>query len=231
MADASPRLARSAGIIGLATMTSRVLGLVREQVLAFYFGAGNAMDAFNVAYRVPNLVRDLFAEGAMSAAFVPTFSQRLVTDTRERAWHLANSVVNAILLITGILVVAAIVFAEPLLRLFAGDYADVPGKFELTVQLTRIMMPFLTLVALAAVLMGMLNSLGHFFMPALSPAMFNVGTIVCALALVPVAPHYGVPPDHGHRRWDARRRSWTTADPVAAPRARRLSLPSDARHA
>ena len=194
MADASPRLARSAGIIGIATMTSRVLGLVREQVLAFYFGAGDAMDAFNVAYRVPNLVRDLFAEGAMSAAFVPTFSQRLATDTRARAWHLANSVVNAILLITGLLVIAAIVFAEPLLRVFAGDYADVPGKFDLTVQLTRIMVPFLTLVALAAVLMGMLNSLGHFFMPALSPAMFNVGTIVCALAFVPVAPRFGIPP-------------------------------------
>jgi putative peptidoglycan lipid II flippase len=194
MADASPRLARSAGVIGIATMTSRVLGLVREQVLAFYFGAGDAMDAFNVAYRVPNLVRDLFAEGAMSAAFVPTFAKRLTSGTRESAWHLANSVINALLIVTGVIVIAGIVFAEPLLRVFAGDYAEVPGKFELTVELTRIMVPFLTLVALASVLMGMLNALGHFFVPALSPAMFNVGTIVCALALIPIAPQLGVAP-------------------------------------
>src|SRR4030095_9252499 len=119
MPESHQRLARSAGGFGLAPIASRILGLVREQVLAFYFGAGNAMDAFNVAYRVPNLVRDLFAEGAMSAAFVPTFSQRLATDTRERAWHLANSVVNAILLITGVLVRAAIGFALPLPQVLA----------------------------------------------------------------------------------------------------------------
>ena len=83
MPDAAPRLARSAGVIGLATMTSRILGLVREQVLAYYFGAGDAMDAFRVAFRVPNLVRDLFAEGAMSAAFVPTFTGYLTRDGRE----------------------------------------------------------------------------------------------------------------------------------------------------
>jgi putative peptidoglycan lipid II flippase len=194
MADASPRLARSAGLIGIATMTSRVLGLVREQVLAFYFGAGDAMDAFNVAYRVPNLVRDLFAEGAMSAAFVPTFAQRLAKSSRDHAWRLANSVVNALLIVTGLLVVAGIVSAVPLLHVFAGDYAEVPGKFALTVQLARIMMPFLTLVALAAVFMGALNALGHFFVPALSPAMFNVGTIVCAVAFVPLAPQLGIPP-------------------------------------
>jgi putative peptidoglycan lipid II flippase len=194
MADASPRLARSAGVIGIATMTSRVLGLVREQVLAFYFGAGDAMDAFNVAYRVPNLVRDLFAEGAMSAAFIPTFAKRLASGSRESSWRLANSVINALLLVTAVLVVAGIVFADPLLRVLAGDYAEVPGKFELTVQLTQIMVPFLTLVALAAVLMGMSNALGHFFVPALSPAMFNVGTIACALAFIPFAPQLGVAP-------------------------------------
>src|SRR5262245_17049196 len=119
MSDASPRLARSAGLIGLATMTSRVLGLVRDQVLAFHFGAGDAMDAFLVAFRVPNLVRDLFAEGAMSAAFVPTFTKRLASGSRESAWHLANSVVNALVLVTGVLIVLGMVFAGPLLRPFA----------------------------------------------------------------------------------------------------------------
>ena len=166
-----PRLARSAGIFGLATITSRILGLVREQVLAFFFGAGDVTDAFNIATRIPNLVCDLFAEGAMSAAFVPTFTRQLTLHGRERAWHLASSVINALLLVTGVLVLVGIIFAEPLVRLFAADFSDVPGKLELTIYLTRIIFPFLTLVAVAAALMGMLNSLGHFFVPALSPAM------------------------------------------------------------
>ena len=187
-----PRLARSAGIFGLATITSRILGLVREQVLAFFFGAGDVTDAFNIATRIPNLVRDLFAEGAMSAAFVPTFTRQLTLHGRERAWHLASSVINALLLVTGVLVLVGIIFAEPLVRLFAADFSEVPGKLELTVYLTRIIFPFLTLVAVAAALMGMLNSLGHFFVPALSPAMFNVATIVMSLALIPIAPQLGV---------------------------------------
>ena len=189
-----PRLARSAGVFGLATIASRLLGLVRDQVLAFYFGAGDANDAFRIASRLPNLVRDLFAEGAMSAAFVPTFTRHLTLHGRERAWRLASSVINALLLVTGALVVAGIIFAEPLVRLFASGFAEVPGKIELTIYLTRIVFPFLTLAAVAAVLMGMLNSLGHFFVPALSPAMFNVAIIVMSLALVPIAPSLGVHP-------------------------------------
>ncbi|MEQ1575718.1 MAG: lipid II flippase MurJ, partial [Vicinamibacterales bacterium] len=174
-------------------MTSRILGLVRDQVLASMFGAGNAMDAFNVAFRIPNLVRDLFAEGAMSAAFVPTFTRHLTTSGKDAAWRLGNHVINALLVITGGLVVLGIVFAEPLVTAFAGDYADVPGKLALTVLLTRIMLPFLTFVALAAALMGMLNSLHQFFIPALSPATFNVATIICAFVLVPVMPWLGLP--------------------------------------
>ena len=194
MADPSPRLARSAGLFGLATITSRILGLVRDQVLAFYFGAGDANDAFRVASRIPNLVRDLFAEGAMSAAFVPTFTRQLALHGRDRAWLLASSVVNGLLLVTGVIVLAGIIFAEPLVRLFAADYAEVPGKLELTIYLTRLVFPFLSMVAVAAVLMGMLNSLGHFFIPALSPAMFNVAIIVMAVTLIPIAPSLGLDP-------------------------------------
>jgi putative peptidoglycan lipid II flippase len=175
-------------------MTSRVLGLVRDQVLASMFGAGNAMDAFNVAFRIPNLVRDLFAEGAMSAAFVPVFMRQLASGDRTAAWRLGNNVINALLVITGVLVVGGIAFARPLVTAFAADYAAVPGKLDLTILLTRIMLPFLTLVAIAAVLMGMLNSLHRFFVPALAPAMFNIATIICALLLVPLMPRFGVPP-------------------------------------
>ncbi len=175
-------------------MASRVLGLVRDQILASIFGAGNAMDAFNVAFRIPNLVRDLFAEGAMSAAFVPTFTRQLTTGGKESAWKLGNNVVNALVVLTGVVVVLAFIFAEPLVTLFASDYGQVAGKLELTILLTRIMLPFLTCVALAAALMGMLNSLHKFFIPALSPAMFNVASIVCVLTLVPAMPLVGLPP-------------------------------------
>ena len=190
----SPRLARSAGVFGLATITSRILGLAREQVMAYYFGAGDANDAFRVASRIPNLVRDLFAEGAMSAAFVPTYTRTLTLEGRERSWQLANSVINALLIVTGVIVVLAIVFAEPLVRIYASNFSEVPGKLELTIYLARIVSPFLTLVAIAAVLMGMLNSLGHFFVPALSPAMFNVAGILMAVTLIPLAPRLGVQP-------------------------------------
>src|SRR5438034_2686618 len=138
------RLARAAVSAGAATMASRLLGLVRDQVLASMFGAGNAMDAFNVAFRIPNLVRDLFAEGAMSAAFVPTFTRELTTGGKERAWRLGNNVLTALVVITGVLLVLGTIFAEPLVTAFAGDYSQVPGKLELTVFLTRIMLPFLT---------------------------------------------------------------------------------------
>ena len=193
---ASPRdrLARDAGLTGIATLTSRILGLARDQVLAAFFGAGNDMDAFVVAFRVPNLVRDLFAEGAMSAAFVPTFTRELSLKGKTEAWRLGNNVVNGLLIVTGALVVAGIVFARPLVALYAGDFARVPGKLELTVQLTRLLLPFLTMVAVAAAAMGMLNSLHHYFVPALSPAMFNVATIVGVVALTPLMPRAGLPP-------------------------------------
>jgi len=192
----SVRLARSAGLISVATMASRVLGVAREMVLAAFFGAsgGMEMDAFNVAFRVPNLLRDLFAEGAMTAAFVPTFTRTLTTEGREAAWRLGNLVVNALLLITGALVAIGIVFAYPITHAIAPWFADTPGKIELTTQLTRIMLPFLATVAVAVAMMGMLNSLRRFFIPALSPAMFNVATILCAFTLVPVLPRVGLSP-------------------------------------
>src|SRR5262245_42022680 len=106
------RMARSAGLIGLAPLASRVLGVARETVLAAIFGAGTGpeMDAFNVAFRVPNLLRDLFAEGAMTAAFVPTFTRALTARGREAAWQLGNLVINALLVVTGVLVAIGILF-------------------------------------------------------------------------------------------------------------------------
>ena len=166
-------------------MTSRILGLVREQVLSYYFGASDAMDAYRIGFRFPNLFRDLFAEGAMSAAFVPTFTRHLAESGPQSAWRLANLVISTLMVVTGVICLIGIVFAEPFVTMLAGKYAAVPGKLELTITLTRIMFPVLMLIAVAAAVMGMLNSLRHFFIPALSPAMFNVVTIAAAVLVVP----------------------------------------------
>jgi putative peptidoglycan lipid II flippase len=190
----SRKLARSASVIALATVTSRVLGLVRDQVLAYYFGAGDAMDAFRLAFRLPNVLRDLFAEGAMSAALVPAFTRAVMLEGRQRVWRLGNNTINLMALVTGAIATAGIVFARPLVDFYAGEFSRVPGKLELTLLLTRIMFPFLTLVAVAAVLMAMLNALHRFFVPALAPAMFNVATILMAWLLVPRAPAIGISP-------------------------------------
>ena len=178
-------------------MTSRILGLVRDQVLAFYFGTGNAMDAYRVAFKIPNLFRDLFAEGAMSAAFVPTFTRHVADAGKPAGWKLGNHVVNALVVVTGALVLLGVLFATPLVTALAGEYATVTladgsNKLSLTITLARIMLPTLTLIAVAAAVMGLLNSLRHFFIPALSPAIFNVVTIVVAVALVPAAPMLGI---------------------------------------
>jgi putative peptidoglycan lipid II flippase len=176
-------------------MSSRVLGLVREMVLAQYFGTTAAMAAYNVAFRIPNLLRDLFAEGAMSAAFVPTFTKYLHASGTASAWRLANLVINSLAVITGVLVLLGIVFAEPLVRLITdNEYTRDAAQLALTVQLARFMLPTLTFIALAAALMGMLNSLHHFFIPAFSPAMFNVVTILCAWFVVPLMPGLGIEP-------------------------------------
>jgi putative peptidoglycan lipid II flippase len=188
------RLARSAGLIGLATMSSRVLGLARDLALAHVFGASHDMDAYTVAFRIPNLLRDLFAEGAMSAAFVPTFTRLLTLDGKAAAWRLGNLVITALLLATGTLVLLGMAFTWPLVTFAAGDYASVPGKQELAVSLARVMFPFLTLIAIAVGFMGMLNSLRRFFVPAFSPAMFNVGTLATMAVLIPVFRTQGIRP-------------------------------------
>ena len=176
-------------------MASRLLGLVREQVIAAQFGAGAATDAYNVAFRIPNLLRDLFAEGAMSAAFVPTFTKELATGDKAAAWRLGNLTITALCIVTGILVVLGVVFASPLVRLLADDtYTSDAAQLALTADLAQVMLPTLTLIAVAAAAMGMLNALRHFFIPALSPAMFNVLSIASMLLLVPVMPALGLPP-------------------------------------
>ena len=186
-------VARRAGRVGAATLLSRVTGLARDQVMAVLFGAGLATDAFNVAFRIPNLLRDLFAEGAMSSAFVPTFTEAQMKRGDDAAWALGRQIMLWLAVVLGTICVGFALTATPLVRLFAGGFEEIPGKLELTVTLTRVMLPFLPLVALAAAAMGMLNARGRFGLPALAPTLLNLGMIVGGLALVPVMRSIGQP--------------------------------------
>jgi putative peptidoglycan lipid II flippase len=178
-------VARSAGIVSIAVMASRVLGLLREMVFAYLFGASKsfANDAYVIAFRIPNLLRDLFAEGALSSAFVPVFSDYLVNKDEKEAFRLSNLVTTGLVVILGTFVVLGVIFAEHLVAFIAPGFQTDPGKFELTVRLTRIMMPFILLVALAAQAMGVLNARDRFAIPALSSSFFNVGSIIGGLSV------------------------------------------------
>jgi len=186
-------IARSAGTVSVAVFASRVLGLVREQVFAGLFGAGYAIDAFVVAFRIPNLLRDLFAEGALSSAFVTVFTQYDTQRGEERTWRLANNVITFIFLLVGAITLVGIAASPLLVRLMAPDFGRVAGKLALTTLMTRVMFPFLLLISLAALAMGILNSRGKFFVPALASSFFNLGSIVAGVALALLMPHFGIP--------------------------------------
>jgi putative peptidoglycan lipid II flippase len=164
-----------------ATMASRLLGLVREQVFAALLGAGRFTDAFVTAFRISNLLRDLFAEGALSAGFVPTFADYDRNRGRAAAWRLANAVVGLVLVVVGACTLLGIAFAPQIVHFMAPGFA--PDQVALAARLARIMMPFLLLVSLSAVAMGMLNAQARFTAPALAPALFNVATIAVGLLL------------------------------------------------
>ncbi len=187
------KIARSAGAVSGAVMCSRVLGLVREQIFAGMFGAGFAYDAFVVAFRIPNLLRDLFGEGALSAAFVTVFSDYDTNRGAEETWKLACTVITFFAILLSCLTLLGMYFAEPIVGLLAPDFSLVDGKTELTTLLTKIMFPFLIFVALAAVVMGMLNTKGKFFVPAISSAFFNLGSIIGGVSLALLFPKFGYP--------------------------------------
>ena len=194
------QVTRSAGIVSIAVMASRLLGLVREKVIAYYFAAGVGGDAFYAAFRIPNLMRDLFGEGALSKAFVTTFTATELEDGEEAAWRLASRVFNASFLLLTLITVIGI-FAAPAIvdLIFAGKgFQEVPldpsehfgfeSKRDLTVYLTRIMFPYLILVSLAAVTMGLLNSKGKFGLPASASSFFNAGSLIVGVGGYYIAP-------------------------------------------
>ena len=181
---------KAAGIIGLAVMCSRLLGLAREQAFAALFGGGGAMDAFTAAFRIPNLLRDLFAEGALSTAFVTTFSKTIARGGDADAWRLANKVATLTAVVLGALCVAGMLFSAQLVALMAPGFD--PRRRRWTALLTRIMFPFILLVSLAAPGCGMLNSKSVFGMPAMASSFFNLGSIVGGVTLgFWIDPHFG----------------------------------------
>src|ERR1700689_3228845 len=181
---------RAAGIIGLAVMCSRLLGLAREQICAALFGGGAAMDAFTAAFRIPNLLRDLFAEGALSTAFVTTFSKTIARGGDAAAWRLADKGATLTAIVLSAICVLGIVFSPQLVATLVPGF-DV-DKAALTVTLTRIMFPFILMVSLAALVMGMLNAKNVFCMPAMASSFFNIGSIVGGVLLGAwFDPHFG----------------------------------------
>lgn len=172
---------RAAGIVALAVMFSRVLGLARELILAALFGAGRGMDAYITAFRAPNLLRDLFAEGALSVAFVTVFSKVSVEKGVGAAWDLARKMATLTLVFMSIVTALGIIFSGPLLSVLAPGFD--PEKSAFAIELTRIMFPFILLVSLAALVMGMLNSRNVFGMPAMASSFFNIGSIVGGVAV------------------------------------------------
>ena len=174
-------VARSAGVVSIAVMFSRVLGLLREVIFANYFGAGFLYDAYVVAFRIPNVLRDLFAEGALSVAFVKVFTDYQINKGEKEAWRLASLVLNLLAVIMSVICIVGIIFSKQFVGLIAADFS--PEKAALATTLTQIMFPFIMLVALAALAMGVLNTKGVFGVPASASTVFNIVSIVFGLGL------------------------------------------------
>ncbi len=174
-------IAKSASIIGFFTLCSRVLGFIRDVVIARLFGVYVYAQAFVVAFKIPNLLRDLVGEGAANAAFVPVFSEYTVKHSKEEFWELANVVLNLMLVVLTSITLLGILFSPLVVRLIAPGFMASPEKLAVTITLNRIIFPYILLIGLAAYAMGILNSLKHFALPAFAPCLLNVSIIVFAL--------------------------------------------------
>src|SRR5574341_94745 len=192
--DENHSVVEAAGIIGVATLSSRILGFIRDMVLARLFGATPAADAFFVAYRIPNLLRELFAEGSMSSAFIPVFTEYQMRRTKRETWELASAMFTTLVTILTAVTLLGVLASPGIVWLLAPGFPHDPAKLALTTLLTRIMFPYLLFISLVALAMGILNSVRAFAAPALSPVLFNVCIISCALFLSPWLdePIYGV---------------------------------------
>lgn len=177
------RVVRAAGAVGIATMISRIFGFIRDMVVAGFFGAGLRTDAFFVAFRIPNLLRRLLAEGSLTVSFVPVFTEYLRNKTRDEALELANITFTALSILLVVVSFLGVAFSPLIVAVIAPGFAEVPDQYDLAVFLTRIMFPYILLISLVALCMGILNSLRHFAAPAFSPVVLNLSMIIAALTL------------------------------------------------
>ncbi|MFO8111760.1 MAG: murein biosynthesis integral membrane protein MurJ [Desulfosalsimonadaceae bacterium] len=186
------KVTRAAGIIGISTLASRILGFVRDMILAWFFGAGKLSDAFFVAFRIPNLLRRLLAEGTLTMAFVPVFAEYLEKKGRNEAFAMARSAMRMLSVVLAIITVSGVFGAPLLVYIFAPGFSG--ETYDITVLLTRIMFPYIFFICLVALAMGILNTMGHFAAPAFAPVLLNVGIIIGALAIAPMmsAPVHGL---------------------------------------
>ena len=194
LSDDHRSIAGAAGLIGAATFSSRVLGFIRDIILARLLGASASADAFFVAYRVPNLLRELLAEGSMSAAFIPVFTEYHTLRSKRETWELVSVVFTTLLSIVTMITLIGVLVAPTIVWLLAPGFHEDPTRLELTTLLTQVMFPYLIFISLAALTMGILNSLRAFAAPALAPVFFNICVIVSALLLSPLLdePVFGV---------------------------------------
>jgi len=183
-------VSRAAGIVGFFTLMSRILGLVRDMVLARYFGSGMAADAFFVAFRIPNLLRRLFAEGSLTISFIPVFTEYLSQKTKDDAVQLARVVITLLSLILVIVTLLGVFLSPWIVRIQAFGFGGSGIKYDLTVLLTRITFPYIFFISLVALFMGILNSLRHFAAPAAAPIFLNIGIILSAAW---ISPHCSQP--------------------------------------
>jgi putative peptidoglycan lipid II flippase len=177
------RVVRAAGVVGIATLLSRVFGFLRDMVVAGLFGAGLTTDAFFVAFRIPNLLRRLLAEGSLTVSFVPVFTEYLKNRTRREAFELASITFTVLSILLVIVSLAGVLLASLIVTAIAPGFVKTPAQFDLAVFLTRLMFPYILLISLVALCMGILNSLRHFAAPALSPVVLNLAMILAALTL------------------------------------------------
>lgn len=174
-------IAKSAGVIGFATFISRLLGFIRDLVIARLFGVYLYAQAFVIAFRIPNLLRDLLAEGAANAAFVPVFSEYAVKHPKEELWELVNVVLNLLLVVLMSIVVLGVTFSPVIVRLIAPGFVASPEKLEITIKLTRLIFPYILLISLSAYATAILNSLKYFAVSAFAPCLLNISMIIFAL--------------------------------------------------
>lgn len=176
-------IARAAGVLGFATIISRIMGMVRDMVVSRLFGAGFATDAFFAAFQIPNMLRRFFAEGALTSAFVPTFSEWYTQKGEEEARELANVCFTLLTIVMAVITLLGVIFSPVIVHLMFPGFKAEPAKMELTILLNRLMFPYIFLVSLVALCMGILNTVRHFFTPAISTVFLNISMILCAVFL------------------------------------------------